>query len=145
MYLKQKQIAQTYSLSRADHTLIASTSFKEDSQAGENLTTYKPLEHAPYTTGKLASTQTTKWHEIHSKTKRLFQKAQRTSSRKQKSCTACPNSSCINNRLFYRVTDLSLTSSNVHVFLGFFYLIVFSHTHPLYFLLSSDLPFCVSP
>lgn len=74
MYLKQKQIAQTYSLSRADHSPIASTAFKEGPQAGENLTIYKPLEHAAYTTGKLASTQTTKWHEIHSKTKRLFKK-----------------------------------------------------------------------
>lgn len=60
MYLKQTQTAHTYSLSRADHSLTASTSFKESPQAGGNLTTYKPLEHATYTTGKLASTQTTK-------------------------------------------------------------------------------------
>lgn len=74
MYLKQKQTAQTYSLSRSDHFLIALTPFKEGPQAGRNLTTYKPLEHATYTTGKLASTQTTKWHKIYSKTKCLFKK-----------------------------------------------------------------------
>lgn len=47
--------------------LIVSTLFKKGPQAGGNLTTYKSLEHATYTTGKLASTQTTVKQNVCSK------------------------------------------------------------------------------